>query len=54
MTKDEAIQLIRDIEKEVNQIIIGQSQMVRHLLVGLLTEIAYSFKKSDWMLTHHF
>ncbi len=45
MNKDEAIKLLRGIESEINTIIIGQEQMVRLLLVGLFTEIPYSFKK---------
>ena len=35
MNKDEAIDLLRGIEGEINTIIIGQEQMVRLLLVGL-------------------
>lgn len=45
MTKEGALQLLTRIETEINGIIIGQEQMVRYLLVGLFTEIAYSFKK---------
>ena len=47
MNKDEAIKLLRGIEAEINTIIIGQEQMVRLLLVGLFTEIPYSFKKDE-------
>ena len=47
MNKDEAIDLLRGIEGEINAIIIGQEQMVRLLLVGLFTEIPYSFKKDE-------
>jgi MoxR-like ATPase len=47
MNKDEAITLLRGIEAEINDIIIGQENMVRQLLVGLFTEIPYSFKKDD-------
>ncbi|MBI2821244.1 MAG: AAA family ATPase [Acidobacteria bacterium] len=45
MTKDEALQLLQEIEQQINGIIIGQEQMVRNLLIGLFTEIPYSFKK---------
>ncbi|MBI4456025.1 MAG: AAA family ATPase [Acidobacteria bacterium] len=45
MTKEEALQLLTEIEREINGIIIGQEQMVRNLLIGLFTEIPYSFKK---------
>ena len=47
MTKEEALQLVKTIEGEVNQIIVGQDQMIHHLLVGLFTEIHYSFKKDS-------
>jgi len=45
MTKEQTIKLLKEIESEINQIIIGQERMVRDLLVGLFTEIPYSFKK---------
>ena len=44
MTKEEALELLREIESEINQIIIGQQRLIRDLLVGLFTEIQYSFK----------
>ncbi len=47
MTKEEALKLLKQIESEINQIIIGQGEMVRNLLVGLFTEIPYSFKKEE-------
>ena len=47
MNQDEAIKLLRGIEEDINSIIIGQDQMVRLLLVGLFTEIPYSFKKDE-------
>ena len=47
MKKEETLELLRKIEKEVNQIIIGQNRMIRDLLVGLFTEIPYSFKKEE-------
>ncbi len=47
MEKEETLELLKKIEKEINQIIIGQDRMIRDLLLGLFTEIPYSFKKED-------
>ncbi|MBI4447293.1 MAG: AAA family ATPase [Acidobacteria bacterium] len=46
MTKEEALHLLSEIEAEINRIIIGQEQLIRNLLIGLFTEIPYSFKKA--------
>lgn len=53
MTKEEAIKLLRKMEQEINRVIIGQGEMVRYLLVGLFTEIPYSFKKEASENGHH-
>ncbi len=45
MTKEETLKLLTEMEQEINRIIIGQEEMVRNLLVGLFTEIPYSFKQ---------
>ena len=47
MSKEEALDLLTRIEHEINSIIIGQEAMVRNLLIGLFTEIQYSFKKDS-------
>ncbi len=39
MTKEETLKLLKEMEQEINRIIIGQEEMVRNLLVGLFTEI---------------
>ncbi|MCC7417427.1 MAG: AAA family ATPase [Acidobacteria bacterium] len=38
------MQLLTDVEREINQIIIGQEPIVRHLLIALFTDIRYAFR----------
>lgn len=42
---EEALSLFAKIEAEVNQVIIGQEDLVRMLLTALFTDIPYAFKK---------
>jgi len=46
MNQEEALSILGQIEAEINQVIIGQAGLVRHLLVGLFTDIPYAFKKA--------
>ena len=45
MNQQDALAVLGQIESEINSVIIGQADLVRKLLVGLFTEIPYSFKK---------
>jgi MoxR-like ATPase len=46
MNQDTALSVLGEIEAEINRVIVGQEDLVRKLLVGLFTEIPYSFKKA--------
>ncbi|HKE25612.1 MAG TPA: hypothetical protein VKB88_24810, partial [Bryobacteraceae bacterium] len=43
----EAGELVGDIEAEINKVIVGQSWLVRRLLIGLLAVIPYSFRRGE-------
>ena len=41
----ETREVIERIEKQVDQVIVGQSYLIRRLLMGLFTKIAYGFRR---------
>ncbi len=47
MNKDQALELLQGIERQINSIIIGQEKLLRGLLLGLFTEIHYSLSRED-------
>lgn len=40
----ETLKLVEKIEKQVDQVIVGQSYLIRRLLMGLFTKITYGFR----------
>ena len=41
-TREQAWQIIHQIEEQVRQVIIGQDELVRKILIGLFGRIPYS------------
>jgi MoxR-like ATPase len=41
----ETLEIVEKIERQVDQVIVGQAYLIRHLLMGLFTKIAYGFKR---------
>ena len=46
-TKEEAWQVISQIEEQVRRVIVGQDDLIRRILIGLFGRIPYSFKKGQ-------
>lgn len=42
----ETLDIVEKIEKQVDQVIVGQSYLIRRLLMGLFTKIAYGFRRA--------
>ena len=47
LTEQRAWEVIHGIEAQVRQVVIGQDDLIRKLLIGLFGRIAYSFKKAE-------
>ncbi|MBI4461048.1 MAG: AAA family ATPase, partial [Acidobacteria bacterium] len=47
MTKEQAWELIREIEEQVELVVIGQETLVRKILIGLFGRIPYSFRRGE-------
>ena len=46
-TKEQAWELIHQIEEQVRKVIIGQDDLVRRILLGLFGRIPYSFRRGE-------
>ena len=46
-TKEQAWEVIAQIEEQVRKVIIGQDDLIRRILIGLFGRISYSFKKGQ-------
>jgi len=46
-TKEQAMELIHQIEGQVRKVIIGQDDLVRRILIGLFGRIPYSFRRGE-------
>jgi len=47
MGKEEAFDIMRRIEEEINKVIVGQQWLIRRLMIGLFSKIPYSFKRGE-------
>ena len=46
-SKEQAWEIIHQIEEQVRKVIIGQDELVRRILIGLFARIPYSFRKGE-------
>jgi MoxR-like ATPase len=46
-TKEQAWEVIAQIEEQIRKVIIGQDDLIRRILIGLFGRISYSFKKGQ-------
>ena len=46
-TKEQAWEIIHQIEGQVRRVIIGQDELVRKILIGLFGKIPYSFRRGE-------
>jgi MoxR-like ATPase len=46
-TKEQAWQVVAQIEEQVRKVIVGQDDLIRRILIGLFGRIPYSFKKGQ-------
>ncbi|OLC90414.1 MAG: hypothetical protein AUH86_23085 [Acidobacteria bacterium 13_1_40CM_4_58_4] len=46
-TKEQAWEVIRQIEEQIRNVIIGQDDLIRRILIGLFGRIPYSFRRGD-------
>jgi MoxR-like ATPase len=44
---EQAWEVIHSIEEQVRRVVIGQDELIRKVLIGLFSRIAYSFKKGE-------
>jgi MoxR-like ATPase len=47
ITQEQAWDVIHKIEDQVRRVVIGQDELIRKVLIGLFSRIAYSFKKGE-------
>jgi MoxR-like ATPase len=47
ITLEQAWDVIHKIEEQVQRVVIGQDELIRKVLIGLFSRIAYSFKKGE-------
>jgi MoxR-like ATPase len=47
LNREQAWEVIHSIEEQVRKVVIGQDDLIRKLLIGLLGRIPYSFKKGE-------
>ena len=45
INQEKVFEAIQRVEKEVNRVIVGQDWLIRRLLIGLFSEIPYSFRR---------
>lgn len=46
-TKEQAWELIHQIEEQVHKVVIGQEELIRKILIGLFGRIPYSFRRGE-------
>jgi MoxR-like ATPase len=46
-TREQAWEVIRQIEEQIRKVIIGQDDLIRRILIGLFGRIPYSFRRGD-------
>src|SRR2546427_9923817 len=46
-TKEQAWEVIRQIEEQIRKVIIGQDDLIRRILLGLFGRIPYSFRRGE-------
>jgi MoxR-like ATPase len=46
-TREQIFEAIEEVAREVNNVIVGQEWLVQRLLIGLFSEIPYSFKRDE-------
>jgi len=46
-SKEQAWEIIHQIEEQVRKVIVGQDDLIRRILIGLFARIPYSFRKGD-------
>lgn len=47
LTQEEVFSAIQRIAQEINKVIVGQEWLIQRLLIGLFSEIPYSFKRGE-------
>ncbi len=47
LDRQEAFAVVSQVEDQINRVIVGQSWLVRRLLIGLFARIPYAFKRGD-------
>lgn len=47
LTREQVFSALQRIAEEVNKVIVGQEWLIQRLLIGLFSEIPYSFKRGD-------
>ena len=47
LTQEEAHSVMESVAGEVNKVIVGQEWQIQRLLIGLFSEIPYSFKRGE-------
>ena len=47
LTQETVHSAIQGVAREINRIIVGQEWLIQRLLIGLFSEIPYSFKRGE-------
>ena len=47
MNREQAFEAIQAVAQEINKVIVGQEWLIQRLLIGLFSEIPYSFKRDE-------
>lgn len=47
LAQDEVLSAINRVAREINRVIVGQEWLIERLLIGLFSEIPYSFRRED-------
>ena len=45
--REAVFELVQKIEEQLSRVILGQDELIRHLLIGLFAKIPYSFKQDE-------
>ena len=45
--REQAFEAIQAVAQEINKVIVGQEWLIQRLLIGLFSEIPYSFKRDE-------
>ncbi len=45
--KEAVFELVQQVEEQLSRVILGQDELIRHLLIGLFAKIPYSFKQDE-------